>query len=1097
MPIFKKSLKLSSLFLLLLAVMLQPNFLHAKKKKAETKKDSLINSSLVSGLKFRSIGPATTSGRISDFAVNPNNHSEYYVAVSSGNIFKTMNNGTTWKPVFEKYGSYSIGVVKMDPNNSNVVWAGTGENNHQRALGYGDGVYKTMDGGKSWKNMGLKESRHIGGIVIDPRNSNIVFVAAEGSAWGPGGERGLYKTIDGGKSWKKVLNISENTGVNNVVIDPVNPDIMYATSEQRRRHVHAKIGGGPESAIYKSTDGGENWRKLKSGLPTVHLGGMGIAVSPVNHNYVYVIIEAAEGKGGFYRSTDRGESWTKMSSHASSGQYYNEIFCDPVDVDKVYSVETFTHLTEDGGKTWKRLGRKFRHVDDHALWIDPNDTNHFIIGGDGGVYESFDAGATYVYKSNLSVTQFYRVQVDNAKPFYNVYGGTQDNNTLGGPSRNISRRGVANAEWEPILGGDGFWAQIDPTDPNIVYCEYQYGNSYRYDKKSGEKINIKPRERKGEPAYKWNWNAPMLLSAHKHTRLYVAANKVFRSEDRGNSWEVISEDLTTGKDRDSFKVMGKYWSADAVKKHVSTSQFGTIVSMAESPKNENLLYVGTDDGLIQVSQKGGNEWIKYGTFPGIPQYTYVSDIMPSKHDENVVFAAFDNRKRDDFKPYILKSADKGKTWINIAGNLPKNGTVHTIEQDFKDPNLLFVGTEFGIFFTKNNGKNWVQLKAGIPTIAVRDLTIQEREGDLVAASFGRGFYILDDYSPLRSVDENLVKGEAQLFPVKDALMYIQKGGKGSMGHTYFTAPNPEFGATFSYYLKEVPKTEKQIRQKKEKALFKKGEFIPQPSWKELEAEKREIAPYLVFTIKDMDGEEIRIINAKAKKGINRITWDLRFPSLRPVKNSKFKPTGKAQSGMFVMPGEYQVEMGMVSKGKYKMLAQPVKFNTVPLNNTTLPAENRKELVEFQQKVARMSKAIQGSMQLIESYKVKFAAIRTAMANTPRIKNDVSQKVNELIAELEEVDFLFGGVEARASWEEVPPAQVPISRRINSIVGTHWSSTSGVTQTQIDQFEILKEEFPAALKRLQNIAYEMKWVETELEKQGAPWTPGRVPTYKAE
>jgi photosystem II stability/assembly factor-like uncharacterized protein len=1097
MPILKRSLKVSSLFLLLLAVMIQPDFLYAKKKKTETKKDSLINSSLVSGLKFRSIGPATTSGRISDFAVNPNNHSEYYVAVSSGNIFKTMNNGTTWKPVFEKYGSYSIGVVKMDPNNSNIVWAGTGENNHQRALGYGDGVYKTMDGGKSWKNMGLKESRHIGGIVIDPRNSNIVFVAAEGSAWGPGGERGLYKTIDGGKSWKKVLNISENTGVNNVVIDPVNPDVMYATSEQRRRHVHAKIGGGPESAIYKSTDGGENWRKLKSGLPTVHMGGMGIAVSPVNHNYVYVIIEAAEGKGGFYRSTDRGESWTKMSSHASSGQYYNEIFCDPVDVDKVYSVETFTHLTEDGGKTWKRLGRKFRHVDDHALWIDPNDTRHFIIGGDGGVYESFDAGATYVYKSNLSVTQFYRVQVDNAKPFYNVYGGTQDNNTLGGPSRNISRRGVTNAEWEPILGGDGFWAQIDPTDPNIVYCEYQYGNSYRYDKKSGEKINIKPRERKGEPAYKWNWNAPMLLSAHKHTRLYVAANKVFRSEDRGNSWEVISEDLTTGKDRDSFKVMGKYWSADAVKKHVSTSQFGTIVSMAESPKNENLLYVGTDDGLIQVSQKGGNEWTKYGTFPGIPQYTYVSDIMPSKYDENVVFAAFDNRKRDDFKPYILKSTDKGKTWINIAGNLPENGTVHTIEQDFKDPNLLFVGTEFGIFFTKNNGKNWVQLKAGIPTIAVRDLTIQEREGDLVAASFGRGFYILDDYSPLRSVDENLVKGEAQLFPVKDALMYIQKGGKGSMGHTYFTAPNPEFGATFSYYLKEVPKTEKQIRQKKEKALFKKGEFIPQPSWKELEAEKREIAPYLVFTIKDMDGEEIRIINAKAKKGINRITWDLKFPSLRPVKNSKFKPTGKAQSGMFVMPGEYQVEMGIVSKGKYKILAQPVKFNAIPLNNTTLPAENRKKLVEFQQKVARMSKAIQGSMQLIESYKVKFAAIRTALANTPRINNNVSQKMNELIAELEEVDFLFGGVEARASWEEIPPAQVPISRRINSIVGTHWSSTSGVTQTQIDQFEILKEEFPAALKRLQNVAHEMKWVETELEKQGAPWTPGRVPTYKAE
>jgi len=836
---------------------------------------------------------------------------------------------------------------------------------------------------------------------------------------------------------------------------------------------------------------------LKSGLPSVDKGGMGIAVSPVNHNYVYAIIEAAEGKSGFFRSTDRGESWSKMSDHASSGQYYNEIYCDPIDVDKVYSVETFSHVTEDGGKTWKRLGLKNRHVDDHAIWIDPNDTMHFIIGGDGGIYESFDSGSTYVFKSNLSVTQFYRVQVDNALPFYNVYGGTQDNNTLGGPSRNISRKGVTNAEWDPILGGDGFWAQIDPENPNIVYCEYQYGNSYRYDKKSGEKINIKPRERKGEEAYKWNWNAPMILSAHKNTRLYVAANKVFQSNDRGNSWEVISEDLTTGKDRDSFKVMGKYWSADAVKKHVSTSQFGTIVSMAESPLNENVLYVGTDDGLIQVSLEAGKTWKKFGTFPGIPQYTYVSDLMPSKHNENVVFASFDNRKRDDFKPYILKSTDKGNTWTNIAGNLPKNGTVHTIEQDHIDPSLLFVGTEFGIFFTKNNGKNWVQLKAGIPTIAVRDLTIQEREGDLVAASFGRGFFILDNYSALRSVNLDLIEKDAHLFPVKDALMYIQKGGKGSMGHTYFTAPNPEFGATFTYYLNEVPKTAKQVRKEKEKELIKNGGFIPQPSWKEMEAEKREVAPYLVFTILDNDGEEIRKINTKAKKGINRVNWDLKFPSLRPVKNTKFKPTGKASSGMFVMPGEYQVEMGIVTKGEYKKLVDPVKFKAVTLNNTTLPAENRSELVAFQQKVARMSKAIQGSRQLTESYKAKLAAIRTALINTPGIDKSVSAKAEQLFEDINAIDFLFNGVEARASWEEVPPAQIPISKRINTIVGTHWSSTSGVTQTQKEQFDILKEEFPAVLKKLHQLANDMKWVETELEKQGAPWTPGRIPTYEVE
>lgn len=1091
-------LKNMSLLFLLSAFLIVPNVSNAKKKKLElVKKDTLINSKLLNGLKFRNIGPATTSGRIADFAVNPNNHSEYYVGIASGNIFKTTNNGTTWKPVFDKYGSYSIGVVTMDPNNSNVVWTGTGENNHQRALGYGDGVYKTMDGGKSWKNMGLKASRHIGGIVIDPRNSNIVFVAAEGSAWGPGGDRGLYKTIDGGKTWKKVLAISVNTGVNNVIIDPVEPNIMYATSEQRRRHVYAKINGGPESNIYKSTDGGETWRKLTSGLPMVHKGGMGIAVSPVNHNYVYAIIEAADDKSGFFRSTDRGESWTKMSSHVSSGQYYNEIYCDPIDADKVYSVETRSHVTEDGGKTWTRLGLKNRHVDDHAIWIDPNDTKHFMIGGDGGIYESFDAGANYLFKSNLSVTQFYRVQVDNAKPFYNIYGGTQDNNTLGGPSRNISKKGVTNADWDPILGGDGFWAQIDPTDPNIVYCEYQYGNSFRYDKKSGEKISIKPRERKGELTYKWNWNAPMIISSHNNKRLYVAANKLFRSEDRGNSWELISDDLTSGKDRDSFKVMGKYWGTDAVKKHVSTSQFGTIVSLAESPINEKLLYVGTDDGLIQMTQDGGQSWEKTVEFTSVPGMTYISDILPSKFDESIVYAAFDNRKRDDFKPYVLKSSDKGKTWVSIASNLPKNGTVHTIEQDFIDPNLLFVGTEYGIFFTNDEGKNWIQLKAGIPTIAVRDLTIQEREGDLVAASFGRGFYILDDYSPLRNVKLDLVKNDAHLFPVKDALMYIQKGGKGNMGATHFTAPNPIFGAIFTYYLKDVPKTAKQIRKEKEKKLFKAGDFIPQASWKEVNDEARELTPYLIFTIKDADGTEIRKLSVKAQKGINRTHWDLRFPSVRPLKNKEFKPTGKVQSGMFAMPGEYQVEMGMIVNGKYKHLASAVKFNAVPLNNTTLPANNRDELVAFQQKISKMSKAIQGSRQLIETYKAKFAAIRTALTQTPSLSDNLNEKVEQVIEELSQVDFLFNGVKARASWEEIPPSQLPISNRINSIIGTHWSSTSGVTQTQKEQFEILKEEFPIALKKLHKIADDMNWIEDELEKQGAPWTPGRIPMYKVE
>ena len=889
----------------LLALSVLSTDVFAGKKKNDKDENDTIKSSVVSGLKFRSIGPAFTSGRIADFAVNPDNPSEYYVAVASGNVWKTTNNGTTFKPVFDNYGSYSIGCVAMDPNNPNVVWVGTGENNHQRALGYGDGVYKSVDGGKSFKNMGLKDSRQIGMIAIDPRDSDVVFVAAEGSVWGPGGDRGLYKTTDGGKNWKKVLEISENTGVNNVIMDPRDPDVMYATSEQRRRHVFTKIGGGPESGIWKSTDGGENWRELKKGLPGGDVGGIGIAISPVKPDYIYAIIEAAGESGGFFRSTDRGESWSKRSSHHASGQYYNEIYCDPKDVDKVYSMETVSKVTLDGGKSWERIGLSNRHVDDHALWINPEDTEHFMIGGDGGVYETFDGGKNYFHKSNLPVTQFYRVNVDNTEPFYWVYGGTQDNSSLGGPSQNLTRQGVTSGEWIVTLGGDGFWQAIDPENPDIVYSEYQYGNVYRYDKKSGEGLKIKPRPRKGEKTYKWNWNTPFIISPHSNTRLYMAANKVFRSDDRGNSWEVISDDITTQTDRNTWPVMGKYWSIDAVAKDVSTSLWGTSVSIAESPVKEDLLYVGTDDGVIAITEDAGENWRKKMTFPDVPEYTYVSDILPDRFDENVVYASFDNRKRDDFKPYILKSTDKGQSWESIAGNLPENGTVHTIVQDFKNKDLLFVGTEFGVFFSIDGGKIWTQMKSGIPTIAVRDIAIQERESDLVLATFGRGFYILDDYSPLRELSPELLEKEAYIFPVKDALMFIQQRGKYGQGADFYTADNPEFGATFTYYVKEKPKTLKQIRQKKEKELIKEKKPVPMPSTEALRAEESEIKPHLIFVITDVDGKEVRRITTSSKTGINRINWDLRYSGTGPVSvsNDKYNPTKDAGGSLLAMPGK--------------------------------------------------------------------------------------------------------------------------------------------------------------------------------------------------
>lgn len=1066
------------------------------------KGDTLVTSNLVNGLKFRSIGPAWASGRIADLAVNPGNPSEYYAAVASGNVWKTENNGTTWKPVFDNYGAYATGVVKIDPNNYNVVWIGTGENNHQRALGYGDGVYKSTDGGKSFKNMGLKDSRQIGGIVIDPRNSDIVFVACEGSAWGPGGERGLYKTADGGKTWEKVLNISDETGINNVVIDPSAPDIMYATSEQRRRHVFSKIGGGPESAVYKSADGGKSWNKIMKGLPSGDIGGMGIDVSPVDPNVVYLIVEAAGNSGGFFRSTDKGESWEKMNNYHSSGQYYNKIQCDPKDVDRVISLDTYTQITEDGGKTWRNLGNSGRHVDDHALWIDPANTRHIIIGGDGGIYETWDNGTTWDFKENLPITQFYRVNVDNAYPFYNVYGGTQDNNSMYGPSANLTRSGVTNDEWIVTMGGDGFWIDTDPEDHNIVYTEYQYGNLSRYDKRSGEAKNIKPRERKGEETYKWNWNAPMFVSKHHPQRIYFAANKVFRSDNRGDSWEVISDDLTTKTDRNTWPVMGKFWSIDAVAKDVSTSLWGTIVALAESPINENLLFAGTDDGVISITEDGGKTWRQVKNFPGVPEYTYVSHIHADRFNENVVYASFDNLKRDDFKPYLLKSTDKGKTWNSISANLPVNGTVHSFEQDFISSDLLFAGTEFGVFFSRDGGSNWIQLKAGIPTIAVRHMAIQKRECDLVLATFGRGFYILDDYSPLRELTNENLNKEAHLFPIKEALLYNPTSNKDNQGDTYFTAPNPEFGATFTYFLKEAPKSSKAIRTEEEKKLFKEGKPIPQPTWRELELEGKEESSHLIFTIRDNEGNIIRRITQNPSKGINRINWDLRYnnPTATNVSGS-FNPTAGSSgrrgggSGLLVMPGEYSVELALWHMGELNQLAGPVKFSTKKPDLVTLPAANYQENLEFAKEVSRLSVAMTGTTRLTNEMISKVEHIKQAIYATPEADQNLMDKARKLSAELEEINFLLNGVQPKASREETPPAQVPLNIRLSSVSYGFVGNLSAITTTEKESLIILKEEFPPVLERLTKLVKtDIPSLEEELTKVNAPWTPGRMPVW---
>ena len=1083
--------------LLFLFIVLTITVSALKSQDKNDKDDALLNSSVFKALKFRSVGPAFASGRVSDIVVNPTNFSEWYVAFGSSGIWKTTNNGQTFEPIFDNYGSYSIGCLAMDPTNSNVIWAGTGENNHQRALGNGDGVYKSVDGGKSWKNMGLKNSFHIGMIAINPQNTDIVFVAAEGSAWGPGEERGLYKTTDGGKNWTKVIDISENTGINNVIIDPNNPKIMYATAEQRRRRQYGKIGGGPEAAVYKSVDGGDNWIKKMKGLPSGDLGGMGIAISPINSDYVYLIVE----KEGFYRTTNRGESWDKMSDYASSGQYYNEIYCSPHDINTVYSTETVSKISVDGGKTWNSLGLKNRHVDDHALWINPNDKNHFIIGGDGGIYITYDSGANYFHVGNTATTQYYRVSVDNQKPFYWIYGGTQDNNSHAGPSQSFVGKGISNNEWLVTAGGDGFWSQADPVDPNIIYAEYQYGNLFKYFKNTGERIHIRPTPPKDEMTYKWYWDTPFLISNFDNNRLYICANKVFRSNDGGLTWKTISNDLTAQIDRHSLKIMDKYWSSDAIAKDVSTSLYGVIVAMAESPVKDGLLYVGTDDGLIQVSENANTDnptWRKIGNFPGIPKNTMISDIFPSNFDENVVYATFNGQKLNDLKPYIMKSTNKGKSWKMITNGLPENAPVWTVAQDFKSENLLFCGTELGFFFSVDGGENWLQIKNGIPVIAVRDIAIQKDENDIAVATFGRSFYVLDDYSCLRNVSETFLKDtKAFIFDIPIAKIYMQKGALYGQGSTDYYAKNDKFGASFTYYIKEVPKTAKQIRKKKEKELFKEGKYIPQPSWRQIEEEKRQIAPYLVFTIADENGNVIRKINKPASKGINRITWDLRFASIGSVSETqKINLFKNSSSSLMVMPGKYKIKMGMIFNGEYKELTAYKDFDVEPITNTNLSDTDRKEFVEFQQEIMDFTRTFYATMNYYKMLKTKLVTLKQAAINAVNLDNETIEKIEKAQTDLFDLKYVLYGPDAKASWEEVPPQIMPISKRLQSIHQSHRHASHTITNSERENLKIIKNQFKPVYDQIKIIGEQIiPEIEKELEDAGAAYTPGVLPVWK--
>jgi photosystem II stability/assembly factor-like uncharacterized protein len=1056
-----------------------------------------------SGMRFRSIGPAVTSGRVIAFAVDPTDKAKYYVAVASGGVWKTVNSGTTFTPIFDNEGAFSIGAIALDPKNPSTVWVGTGERNSQRSVAYGDGVYRSDDGGRSWRNVGLKTSEHIGRIAIDPRDSNVVFVAAQGPLWSGGGERGLYKTTDGGRTWKAVIPGTEHTGATDVVIDPNNPDTMYAATWQRRRHFYTLINGGPESAIYKSVDGGNTWARIRSGLPPGDLGRIGLSISPADTNVVYASVEAGGQLSGIFRTNDRGATWERMGNRIAQGMYYGQIVADPKLVDRVYIPDVQMQVSDDGGRTQRAAGERLKHVDNHALWIDPANNNYLLVGCDGGIYESFDKGENWHFKANLPVAQFYDIAVDNAVPFYNVYGGTQDNNSLGGPAKSRSQSGIVNSDWIMTNGGDGFQTRIDPTDPNIIYAESQNGGLVRYDKRTGERVSIAPMEGKGIESQRYNWDSPLIISPHSHTRLYFAGHKLFKSDNRGDDWKVISGDLSRGIDRNTLPVMGKVWGPDAIAKHQSTALYGNASALSESPKKQGLIYIGTDDGLIQITENDGGSWRKVDEIPGVPKNAYVQRVLASLHDANTVYALINNHQNGDFKPYIVKSTDAGRTWTSIKGNLPERGSTYAIAEDHVNPNLLFVGTEFGAFFTVDGGAKWIQLRSGLPVIAVRDIAIQREMNDLLLGTFGRGIYVLDNYAPLRQVSAATMQQASALMPVADALMFVRSNSTfaSSQGASFYTAPNPAYGAVFTYFLKEAPRTLRQRRQEAERAAERRNQPIKYPSIAELRAEAEEEPPALIFTVTDSEGKVVRRVTAPAAPGVQRVVWDLRYmpPSVQapppPGGGGGFGGGGGGGFGGFggpqgqlVMPGKYTVSMAVRSGGVVTEMPGSQSFNVVVEGKENISPADAKALADFQRKVGTLQRAVGASSSVASEAKTRIGLYKRAAAEAP---TDNKKLIDQAEAFDNEIDAIINEIRGGRENTEIPPPS--ILQRIGNVAGTIRLSTIKPTATQLANYELANSEFAPVLARLRKLVeVDLPRFEKELDAAGAPLTPGRLP-----
>ncbi|MFZ0214105.1 MAG: hypothetical protein WBE20_06255 [Candidatus Acidiferrales bacterium] len=1008
----------------------------------------------IQNLSFRSIGPANMDGRIDAFAV-PRHHTDtIYVASATGGVWKSTNRGTTWAPIFDQEPVSSIGAIEIAPSDPSIVWVGTGEANNRQTSSWGDGVYRSTDAGATWTNMGLHDSFQISRIVIDPANPQIVYVAALGNLWGPGGERGLYKTEDGGKTWQRVLYADENTGIADVEMDPQSSQTLFAATYERRRTVFGMNGGGPSSALYKTTDGGATWKKLYKGLPyedgSVDTGRIGVSIYPRDPRIVYARVESADNSGVF-RSMDGGETWEKCGSADPRPSYFPQILVDPNNYLRIWLPGGGLAHSDDGGKTFlpdpDKQGLQTIHADFHAVWIDPDDSNYMLSGSDGGVYISRDGGDKWDYINTIPVGQVYSVATDTENP-YHICGGFQDNGSWCGPVRTRNPKGIVNADWYRVMDGDGFHVVPDLKDSNIVFVDGQNGKLIRLNRRTNEWALIRPLPDKlSGPPFRWQWNSPLIATPRGN--LYIAANYLFKSTDEGNSWTRISPDLTTNADPTKLPILGEAPNTKMLERDYGAGTYPCITAVGVSPLGERVIWVGTEDGNLQVTRDGGQTWSNVIGAAGLPQGVYVSSVTASQFAEGSAYVTFDGHRNGDYGIYVFRTDDYGKTWQKITAGLPDNrGTVQVLSEDPYDRNLLFAGTEFGLFVTFDRGGSWSALKLNFPSVIVDDITVEPRSHDLILATHGRAFWVLDDIRSLEELAPSVLSSGLHVFDVQPAREWrLFDHGNGYTGDQLFIAPNPPDGATIDYYLANKPAKGQQVQ----------------------------------LRITDKSGKVVQEFQGSGNAGVNRVTWDLRYPT--PVKPTVDQLGAEyegffynAVEGPFVAPGTYTIQ---VSVGDEKA-SKTVEVQDDP--TIEMSAQDRQARDELMMQAYDVYKSAVDAGKTIAALKKSVDQIQKSYPDVPKDVKDLMQDFAKRVDQLHK-EIIGSSEDMFTPLTYTPP---PLRDQTGRLVFSLENVSQAPTSQQRSSFVQLSAEVQDKVSQLNKI------VETDLPKLNAAMTKARIP-----